>query len=522
MSMLASRRKRRWVLWGAVAAASGYASYRLYTSETGKRKRQQLARLFGTLFLLGDAAQQSAESMALISADIKRFLLSDDDEVPRSLRQALKITHCPDFQHSCTLLSAALTRGLLRGFASPRPTPPPWPSPLADDPPCREIKEICLISPGPPKGRKQCDEKSERHSAGSKVSGMYFDKAREQSESKPSEELPERLLGKLFSEPGVNFASAVVGNAACNIVKAMFDGFENQSIAHINSDGDKRDVSSKLVNVLCTQQCKELINECIQAFVNTAVSVYIAKTRDVNFYDDMVAGITNPLHKDPMKELLTTVSNGAVETFVKSSHSVMFGKESGKPEPKVSQQGSRNYAIEELSDEVQIHSQMGSCAPSSSFLKVINDGNVHTSLGTIEDTLVLLGPHMEGITQESEMQIKARKPQQGASSIHNFIDGLSKTLAIPSNHRLVVDVAGTMTSEAVRSFVDVIISSISSNMHGKMQRGWQRVKDGTLEQVNAIQAKAMYKDAAVKALFLASICLAICLHMLTGIRIEKV
>ncbi|MCO5556143.1 hypothetical protein L7F22_009687 [Adiantum nelumboides] len=485
MSMLMSRRKRRWALWAAIGAAGGYASYRLYTSEAGKRKRKQLAKLFSTLFLLGDAAQHSAESLALISADLKRFLLSDDDELPRSLRQAIKITHCPDFQHSCTFLSAAFTRGLLLGFSSPRPMPSPRTSPFADDPPCTEIKEICLITPGPQKGRKQCVERSERYNSGPKVTSpsMYFDKSRQQSQSKPSEELPERLLGKLFSERGVNFATAVVGNAACNIVKALFDGFEKQSI---NSSGEGKDTSTKLIDVLCTQQSKELINECIQTLASTAVAVYIDKTKDVNFYEDIVAGITNPIHKDPMKDLLITVCNGAVETLVKSSHGVMFGKELGQPESQ------------------------------------INDGNIPTSLGSVKDTLVRSRPHVESIAQESKTQTQARKPQQGASGIHNFIEGVSKTLAVPSNHRLLVDVAGTMTSEAVRSFVDVIVSTISSNMHGKMERGWKRVKGGALEQVNIIQAPALYKDVAVKAFFLASICLAICLHMLTGIHIEKV
>lgn len=497
---------------------SGYATYRLYTSETGRRKRQQLARLSSALFLFGDAAQHSAESLALISADLKRFLLSDDDELPRSLRQAVKIAHSPDFQHSCTLLSAALTRGLLRGFTSPRSSPPrPYPS---EDDSCTEIKEICLVSCvnsiGSQKGRKQCSEKSDRYAPGSKVIGpsMYLDKARQQSQSKPSEELSERLLGKLFSEPGVNFASAVVGNAACNIVKGMLDGFENQSVACGSAEGD---ASSKLIDVLCSQQCKGLINECIQMFVSTAVAVYIDKTKDVNFYNDMVAGITNPSHKDPMKDLLTTVCNGAVETLVKSSHSVMFGEKSGEPDSRGSWPGSR---IEELSEGPEItQRQMINCQRTSS-----NDGYVCSSSGSVEGPPLLLIPHKEGTSQDPEIQAcretAGKSEQAKGGGIQEFIEGFSKTLAIPSNHRLVVDVAGTVTSEAVRSFVDVIVSTISSNLHGKVQRGWGRVKGGALEQVSAMQVHTIYKDVAFKAFFLASICLAICLHVLTCMRIE--
>lgn len=374
-------------------------------------------------------------------------------------------------------------------------------------------------------------------------STLDTDGKRQQRGSKLNEELPERLLGKLFSEPGVNFASAVVGNLACNIVKALFDGFERQNVSQTN--GDKPDsggavneekAESKVVDVLCTQQCRGLIAESIQTLVTTAVSVYIEKTKDVNFYDDMVAGITNPSHKDPMKDLLITVCNGAIETLVKTSHNVMFAKNLGQQSP-----GQKQWAVEELTDNPYVQSQLSLCNPALCISRSIQcqgriesvDAHVCDSSSSIERgnmSVPVISKRsmesMEGILQDSEIKGFGEKPQGDHSGVQSFIDGVSKTLAIPSNHRLVVDVAGTMTSEAVRSFVDVIFSTVSSNLHDKLRRGRGIVKLGTPQQEGdnqALQCQTKYKEIAIKAFILASICLAICLHMLTGVHIiEKV
>eukprot|EP00250_Pteridium_aquilinum_P015969 c22865_g1_i1 orf=309-1832(-) len=422
------------------------------------------------------------------------------------------------------------------------------------------IRVVFFLPKGSRKGRVQCIEESERAwrelevkscASGSRRDGPTIDtdgRRQQQRESKPPEELPERLLGKIFSEPGVNFASAVVGNMACNIVKALFDAFESQTITGTN--GGKPNVSetaekekaaiSKVVDVLCTQQCRGLITECIQTLVSTTVSVYVDKTKDVNFYDDMVAGITNPSHKDPMKDLLTTVCNGAIETLVKSSHNVMFASKSGQPESDGRHQNfqQEQWAVEEISDGPHVQSQLSVCTPALSISRKIKgegmimsaDDHASTSSSNSEGCEVsapmILEPNMEGILQDPERQIvgeTSQRPRRDSIGVQSFIDGVSKTLAIPSNHKLVVDVAGTMTSEAVRSFVDVVVSTVSSNLHDKMKRGWGRMRHGASEQdgnSQALQCQARHKDMAIKSFFLASICLAICLHMLTGVYIR--
>lgn len=517
----------------------GYCSYSLYTSEAWRRRKQQIVRLVKAFSLLSDAAHEGAESAALISSDLKHFLRSDEDELPRSLRQALKLAHSPDVQHSCTLLSAALTRGLLRGFAlSCPPSFPPVIRNRSNVPPedlsCKEIKEICHIS---------CSGSSGSHKRGGQYtedwqelgfkssrrvgSTVEIEGRRHQKGSKQQEELPERLLGKLFSEPGVNFASAVVGSVACNIVKALFDGFESQHVSQTRNDrpdscGDVnkgKSTESVVVDVLCTKQCRGLIAESIQTLVTTAVSVYIEKTKDINFYHDMVAGIINPAHKDPMKDLLTSVCNGAIETLVKTSHHVMFAKASGVPRAnerleEYPEEG--RWAAEESPNEQGVQSQLSLFNPCIS-QSVQHEGMID-ACSSLSSEPMALKRGMKGPLQGSKETASCEMPQRGNEGVHSLIDEVSKTLAIPSNRKLVVDVAGTMTSEAVRSFVNVIISTVSSNLRRSKLGAWMQEGDG-----GALQCQSKYKETAIKSFVLASICLAICLHMLSGIHLwEKI
>ncbi|KAH7289476.1 hypothetical protein KP509_30G004000 [Ceratopteris richardii] len=518
MSHAVIRRRWKWALWAAALAGGSYATYRVYKSESVQRRLQKLVRLFNALLLIGDAAQISAETVSLISSDLKRFLLSDDDDIPRSLRQLLKIAHSPEFERSSTLLVAATTRGIIRGVVTPR-SPPYRRSFTADDPPCTEIKEICLVSCAEPlgfqKGRVQNREKNDRHAFVDPVIGtsIYLDKAKHQSESKPSKELLDRCFDKLFSKSGINFASAVLSTAARDIVKAIFEGFENQNRAANVAFREENNASYKILDVLCTPQGKSLITECIQTLVNTSVAVYVERTKDINFYEDMVAGITNPSYKDPMKDLLSSMCNGAIETFIRTSHSVMFAEASRQRSYEMEcRENANNYTIEQLSDGSHVQRQMSSGSSASSISAI---APCH---GPTVDNISCFNSSIE-MDPVQGWRGKPEKFQREGAGIQNMIDGISRTLAVPSNHKLVVDVAGTMTSQAVRTFVDVMISTISSNVQSKMRSGWGRLKS-TFGQNTVIKAQAVHRDLAMKAFFLASICLAICLHLLTALHIE--
>ncbi|KAJ0253715.1 hypothetical protein HA466_0113550 [Hirschfeldia incana] len=117
----------------------------------------------------------------------------------------------------------------------------------------------------------------------------------------------DRVIDKLFTKSGSGFASAIVGSFARNLVLALY------------SSGGFSDSKSKLLDAVCSDDGRKLIGDCVQRFLATAVSVYLDKTTDVNVFNDLFAGLTNPKHEDEVKGTLVTVCNGAVETFVRVS-----------------------------------------------------------------------------------------------------------------------------------------------------------------------------------------------------------
>ncbi|KAL0689299.1 hypothetical protein Bca4012_088977 [Brassica carinata] len=115
----------------------------------------------------------------------------------------------------------------------------------------------------------------------------------------------DRVMDKLFTKSGSGFASVIVGSFARNLVVALYSA---------SSSGE-----SKLLDAICSDDGRKLIGDCVQRFVSTAVSVYLDKTNNVNVFDDLFAGLTNPKHEHKVKQTIVTVCNGAVETFVRAS-----------------------------------------------------------------------------------------------------------------------------------------------------------------------------------------------------------
>lgn len=260
--LIYAQRRKKWILLITALGFTTYGAYRACNSPSVIRKRDRLIKILGALASITELVGDSAETIGVISKDLKEFIQSDSDQIPTSIKQVFKITKSDEFSDSVVRVTKALTVGVLRGY---------------------RVENV--------KG----------DSGGSGFS--------------------DRALDKLLSPAGSGFASVIVGSFTRNMVLAMY---AERGVSGRNSG----DSGQKWVDVIADDKCREVIGDYIQRFVSTMVTVYLDKTMDVNPYEDILSSLTNPRHEAKVRDLLSLVCNGAIETFVRISHQVLTNSRS--------------------------------------------------------------------------------------------------------------------------------------------------------------------------------------------------
>ncbi|KAM7277523.1 hypothetical protein ACFE04_004657 [Oxalis oulophora] len=385
-----SNKKKKWLILFAAFGLSTYGAYKVYNSPSIVKKRNKFFTFFKTLVSLAELVSDSAETVSIISKDLNHFLQSESDEIPNSLKQIAKIAASNEFSHSFVKVTESLTVGLLRGY---------------------RVENASLV-----------------------VGGAADD----------DNCITNRLVDKIFSKAGTGFVSVVVGSFARNLVLGFYAAGESENgKVGVGLKSSSSDVS-KWVNVVCQDKSKELIAECIQKFVSTAVAVYLDKTMGVNSYDDFFSGITNPKHQSNMRDILVSVCNGAVETLVKTSHQVLT-----------------------------------------------TDLNEHESV-TREKV----------IEQESVSKSFNKGSSFGQGHENGWVEKVSSTLAVPSNRKFVRDVTGRVTYETIRSFVEFLVWKLSDSMKTSVHTVQDGVVDKGKQVVRYVGAKSSVIVTVCLALYL--------------------
>ncbi|CAH8320276.1 unnamed protein product [Eruca vesicaria subsp. sativa] len=251
---ISPHRRKKWLIILSLLGVSTYGAYKVYNSPYIARKRKRLTNLFEAIASFAELITDSAETITLVSRDVKQFLQSDSDEIPNSLKQIAKITKSKEFTDSISRVSEAVTVGVLRGYS--------------------------------------------------------FNNVEVEVESNSS--VVDRVL---FSEAGTGFVSVIVGTFAKNLVL----GFHEVEASIETTTKPK----PRWMSLLCDDEsCRELLADCIERFTTSAVSIYIEKTARINTYDQIFSGLTNPKHRDSARDVLVSVCNGALETFMRTSREV--------------------------------------------------------------------------------------------------------------------------------------------------------------------------------------------------------
>ncbi|KAL9685665.1 hypothetical protein QQ045_023116 [Rhodiola kirilowii] len=367
------RRRKKWLLVLAAVGVSGYGAYKVYHLPCVVNKRKRLVKILKALIYVMELVANSAKTVGLVSRELKVFMQSDSDELPKNLKQISKIATSEELLVSVNRMSEALTVGLLSGYQS------------------YQLRE----------GQEN----------GSLTSASFTD----------------RFMDKMMSKTGTGFVSTVVGSFARNLVLGLYS---NEGVANMANGGavgvgagsNSSDVP-RWVKLVCSDQCREVMADCIQTFVSTAVGVYLDKTMDLNVYDDLFKAMTKPSHQKDIRETLVSVCNGAVETLVRTSHEVL-SVSSSESDPS-----------------------------SSSFSK-------HS--GQCEDQSV--AKDHRSVRQSSSYELRSQNSFNGIIDSSGLMGRVTSTLAVPSNRKLVLDVTGRVTSETVRSIVDFTLWKLSDGM----------------------------------------------------------
>lgn len=257
-----TQKRKKWILIITALGFSTYGTFRVCKSPSVIKFRNRVFKILDSLASITEFLGDSAETIGVISKDLKEFVQSDSDEIPTSLKQVFKVTKSDEFSESIVRVTRAFMIGILQG--------------------CKRVE----------------DDKGD--------SGIGFS---------------DRALDKLFSPAGSGFVSVIVGSFTKNMVMAMY--------ADNGLNGSQNNSVQKWVDVIADDdRYKKLIGDCIQRFVSTMVTVYLDKTMDINPYNEILTSLTNPRHEEKVRDLLALVCNGAIETFVRTSHQVLTNSRS--------------------------------------------------------------------------------------------------------------------------------------------------------------------------------------------------
>ncbi|XP_051124185.1 protein PHLOEM PROTEIN 2-LIKE A10 [Andrographis paniculata] len=404
-----TRRKKKWVIVFGLVGFSSYGVYKVYHMPSVVRKRKRMMKVIKSIVSIVEMVSDSAETVNIVSKDLKEFLKSDSDEIPTSLKQLSKIARSKEFSESVTRVCHAMTVGILRGY-------------------------------------KVVEGSSNEIQEGGGVS------------------FSEKVVDKLMSSAGTGFASVVVGSFARNLVIGYYgNGEAGERLSengHLGASYVKSSSSTSpsWLTVLMDEKCRILIADSIKTFVSTAVAVYLDKTMDVNFYDEIFSGLTNPKHQNKMTEILASLCNGAIETLVKTSHHVFAASKQ--------------------------HDKVGS----------------GDSFSSIDET--------EVSSLEEKMELKpeahGKKDINGHTNLQNagWVSTVSSTLAVPSNRKFVLDLTGRVTFETVRSVIEFFLWKICDCLKRSLNAVNDEVIGRGFEVVRYVGAKSSVILTMCLALFL--------------------
>lgn len=135
------------------------------------------------------------------------------------------------------------------------------------------------------------------------------------SSSPPNKEgTVDKILNALLSDRGHSLVSVAVSMGAKNLVGAYVDG-SSRTAAAATKDGGP-DATDKLFSFLSSREGQQLAVMAMAAFASNGMKVYMDKSLEVNFYDELFGSMTKPEHLDVVKQCVAVFARNMVGAYM--------------------------------------------------------------------------------------------------------------------------------------------------------------------------------------------------------------
>lgn len=262
------RNNRRYILaGGAVVAVLGTLAYRAYESDAYGRSKRYITKLRASLQKYSDALATGGDISASILRDLQEFLQSEGNEVPPTLRQVSKLLQSQEFTSTASSTVSAIYQGIA----------------------------------GPSAASGQQDDHQPRQQQQGTV---------------------DKILDALLSDRGHSLVSVAVSMAAKNMVSSYVETTARAAAANQGDDNTpQQDSTDKMFSFLSTPEGQQLAVMAVAAFASNGMRVYMDKSLEVNFYEDLFSSMAKPHHLEAVKQCVGVFARDVVASYLQGGYS---------------------------------------------------------------------------------------------------------------------------------------------------------------------------------------------------------
>ncbi|GMH39625.1 hypothetical protein BSKO_07523 [Bryopsis sp. KO-2023] len=266
-----SPKQRKLCAAALVLTGGGYAVHRIFWSGKASKSLESYRRLVLAGWNVAEAISCAAELSTRALVDLKEFLDSDDDEIPRSVKQLCKFLRSREVCLAARSLTASVVEGV---------------------------------------GNAGLDEDDIQRGMG------------------VVDRLLSRAIDAFLSERGRNLVSLAMSVAARNTVRSLCEclhvgpgrnGGVVVGIGKSRNDSVLGSFVSEIVDALATEKGEKLMGVGISAFARSFVGACMEGMEGVNVAEGIFGAMSRPENAEALKEIAGTSSREAMSSLVKAA-----------------------------------------------------------------------------------------------------------------------------------------------------------------------------------------------------------